>query len=128
MCASDISRKLSVHNSQRETLVAGQYLCHIKARVSNGNNYSPSKGEILFWTCLSVIGTLPAGQYRKPFSQAVGRRFESESQQQFIASLVQWSARPPDNPRITSLSPCRGRLCIAFFAHFGVCRQIQPCS
>ena len=36
--ASDISHKLSVHFYLRGTLLAGQYLYHVKAHRSNGNN------------------------------------------------------------------------------------------
>ena len=36
--ASDISQKLSVHNSRRGTVLAGQYLFHVKANASNGIN------------------------------------------------------------------------------------------
>ena len=36
--ASDISLKLSVHFSQRGTVLAGQYLYHVKAHALNSNN------------------------------------------------------------------------------------------
>ena len=36
--ASDISHEFSVHFSRRGTLLAGQYLCHVKAHALNGND------------------------------------------------------------------------------------------
>ena len=64
VCLSHSWHLFSVHFSRRGTLPAWQYLYHVKARASNGNNLSrfiiPREKGILFSVCLSLrlFGTL----------------------------------------------------------------------
>ena len=100
---------LSVHGAR--CTIFCMYVCHMLHFLL----YRYTKSSVV--ECVAAL-----------FAPAAVRRFGSWSKKYFCAAVVKWIANPPDNPRMTSLNPCRGPCIAFFFAYIDVGRWLQSCT